>query len=239
MASPLSSLRLGTAVSRSTGNGRTQVLSRLEKALVGASVAVGVGGLLLRVIGVRRASAAPRPDAPGPDLSPPIVSPTPPAVLPGESATTLSQAGLQFIADHEGFRSALYNDAAGYCTIGYGHLVHMSACDGTESSTFKQGLTKSNALALLQADAAEATSAINSLVTVPLSQTQFDALASFVFNTGVGNFRSSTLLKRLNSSDYGGVPYEMERWVYAGGKKLQGLVNRRADEARLFQSGTY
>lgn len=58
--------------------------------------------------------------------------------------------------------------------------------------------------------------------TVPLTQNQFDALVSFSFNVGVGAFSKSTLLKRLNQKDYAGAKQEFRRWVYAGGRRLQG-----------------
>jgi lysozyme len=70
-----------------------------------------------------------------------------------------------------------------------------------------------------------------------LTQNQFDALVSFSFNVGVHAFSKSTLLKKLNREDYKGAKREFRRWVYAGGRRLQGLVNRRNQEAQLFLSG--
>ena len=83
-------------------------------------------------------------------------------------------------------------------------------------------------------DNAEA--AINGRVTVPLTQPQFDALVSFVFNVGAGAFRKSTLLKKLNAGDYAEATAEFPRWVKGGGKTLPGLVVRRAAEMLLFGS---
>jgi len=71
---------------------------------------------------------------------------------------------------------------------------------------------------------------------VPLPQNQFDALVSFTFNVGVGAFSNSTLLRRLNKRNYQGTKQEFRRWVHAGGRRLQGLVNRRNQEAGLFLS---
>ena len=71
-------------------------------------------------------------------------------------------------------------------------------------------------------------------VKVPLNQNQFDALVSFVFNVGGGNFKNSTLLKVLNKGDYSAAAGEFSKWVYCGGKKLPGLVRRRQAEAELF-----
>ncbi len=76
--------------------------------------------------------------------------------------------------------------------------------------------------------------AVNRLVTVPLTQNQFDALISFVFNLGIGNFRTSTLLKKLNAGDYTGAAKEFPPWVRADGKQLPGLIKRRDAEKALF-----
>ena len=69
---------------------------------------------------------------------------------------------------------------------------------------------------------------------VPLTDNQFDALCSFVFNLGSGAFQSSTLRRRLNRGDYEGAANEFPRWVFAGGRKLKGLIKRRSDERLLF-----
>ncbi|MDX7989443.1 lysozyme, partial [Xenorhabdus sp. 12] len=71
-------------------------------------------------------------------------------------------------------------------------------------------------------------------VKVPLNQGQFDALCSFIFNCGSGNFLGSTLLKKLNQGDYTGTAAEFSRWNKATGKVMRGLDNRRASEARCF-----
>ncbi len=151
----------------------------------------------------------------------------------------LSAAGAAFIGGFEGFRGQLYDDAAGHCTIGYGHLVHHGPCNGSEPAEFVAGITEPRAAELLQQDASAAAAAINRSVTVSLSQPQFDALVSFVFNVGTGAFAGSTLLRRLNAGEYAAVPAELNKWVNAGGQRLQGLVNRRAAEGALFAHGTY
>ena len=150
---------------------------------------------------------------------------------------TLSKQGARLIAGFEGFRSDLYNDAAGHCTIGYGHLVHHGRCSGREPAEFRRGITREEALEILVKDADVAADAVNRLVKVPLEQNQFDALVSFVFNVGGGAFADSTLLRELNAGRYERVPSELARWVKAGGTTLQGLVNRRKAEGALFSSG--
>jgi GH24 family phage-related lysozyme (muramidase) len=152
---------------------------------------------------------------------------------------SLSEAGAKFIAEFEGFSGELYNDPTGNCTIGYGHMVHIGKCDGSEPKEFRDGITKKRAIKLLQEDAATAGTEINRSVTVPLTQTQFDALVSFVFNVGTGAFRDSTLLRLLNKGRYESVPKQLNRWVFAQGEKLDSLVRRRKAEGRLFRDGKY
>ncbi|NER36008.1 MAG: glycoside hydrolase family protein [Oscillatoria sp. SIO1A7] len=167
------------------------------------------------------------------------VNPPPSNGNSGSPPSTISDAGLKFIANHEGLRLSLYNDPAGHCTIGHGHLVHHGACNGSESAEFRQGISRQRALELLRSDANTAVQAVKSLVKVPLNQHQFDALVSFTFNLGAGNLQKSSLLARLNKGEYDAVPYELSRWVYAGGRKLPGLVRRRSEEGLLFEKGVY
>ena len=148
----------------------------------------------------------------------------------------LSQAGVRFITQFEGFRSELHNDPAGHCSIGFGHLVHLGNIDGREPAEFKKGITRRRAHELLRDDAGAAVRAVNEDVEVPLSQQQFDALVSFVFNLGTGAFRESTLLRLLNKGDYEAVPKQLDRFVKGGGKTLPGLVRRRKAEGELFAS---
>jgi lysozyme len=142
----------------------------------------------------------------------------------------LSPAGLLAIQRHEGLRLAPYQDAAGYWTVGYGHKMG-PLDDSTET------ITSDRAAELLRADAETAVNAVNALVAVPLSQSQFDALVSFVYNVGAGAFRGSTLLRVLNDGDYAQAAGEFNRWNRAGGVVLAGLVSRRADESQLFAQG--
>ncbi len=153
--------------------------------------------------------------------------------------STVSEAGLQFIAKHEGLRLNLYNDPAGHCTIGVGHLVHLGNCNGSEPAEFRSGISEQRAYELLRSDANTAVQAVKNLVQVPLNQAQFDALTSFTFNLGAGNLQQSDLLERLNNGEYDAVPAELNRWVYGGGVVLPGLVARRQAEGKLFSTGAY
>ncbi len=91
-------------------------------------------------------------------------------------------------------------------------------------------ITQEQASALLLQDVASAVAAVNRLVTVPLTQNQFDALVDFTFNSGQGNLASSTLLRELNAGNTAGAAAQFLVWVYAGGVKLPGLVKRRQAE---------
>ena len=77
---------------------------------------------------------------------------------------------------------------------------------------------------------------VRTLVKVSLNQNQYDALVSFVYNVGPANFRSSTLLHKLNDCDYGRAAKEFSHWTKSGGKVLPGLVKRRNDEKSLFEA---
>jgi lysozyme len=151
----------------------------------------------------------------------------------------LSHAGAAFIGRFEGYRGGLYNDPAGHCTIGFGHLVHFGPCDGHEPPSYRQGLTREEALVLLRSDAATRSAAVRHLVTVPLAQHEHDALVSFVFNVGAGAFKGSGLRARLNAGQRNLVPGQLMLWTRGGGQVLPGLRNRRRAEGRLFAHADY
>jgi lysozyme len=143
----------------------------------------------------------------------------------------ISDAGLRFIKAHEGLRLEAYPDpgtGGKPWTIGYGHA-------GPEVVPGLR-ITAERAEELLRADVARFEAAVTRLVTVPLSQPQFDALVSFAFNTGEGALARSTLLKMLNAGDYAGAGEQFDRWVNAGGKPMPGLVRRRRAERTMFES---
>ncbi|MEL6841365.1 MAG: lysozyme [Pseudomonadota bacterium] len=156
------------------------------------------------------------------------------APAPAESERPLLPLGLALIKHFEGWFPSLYDDPAGYCTIGYGHLIAKALCRNTDTSEFNNGLTKKQGETLLLKDTGSARRGVQSLVTVELNAAQFGALTSFVFNVGRGNFASSTLLKHLNRGDYDGAAGQFHRWVRAGNKVLPGLQRRRGCEAALF-----
>ena len=137
----------------------------------------------------------------------------------------ISAEGLALIKKFEGLELKAYQCAAGVWTIGYGHTKDVQ--EGDEWS-------ESHADHMLEVELEEFEGYINDNVTVALSQNQFDALVSWVYNLGPANLKASTMLKVLNSGDYEGVPAQIKRWNKAGGKVLKGLIRRREAEALLF-----
>ena len=140
----------------------------------------------------------------------------------------ISDAGLELIKRFEGVRLIAYDDGVGVWTIGVGHTKGVKPGDVATAEQVDQWLRE---------DAQEAEQAVNRLVRAPLSQAQFDALVSFVFNLGAGALERSTLLKRLNGRDYDAAANEFLRWNIAGGRVLAGLTKRRIAERMLFLTG--
>lgn len=138
----------------------------------------------------------------------------------------ITQSGINKIKREEALRLKPYKDSDGNWTIGYGHKL-------LPGEWYEQ-ITEQKAEDLLRHDLYIAESAVNSLVKVPLTSNQYDALISFVFNIGVGNFSGSTLLKKLNAGDYAGAAREFPRWKHSGGEVDPILVARRAREQALF-----
>ena len=139
----------------------------------------------------------------------------------------ISDMGLALIKEFEGVRLEAYLDSVGVPTIGYGH---------TKGVQMGDTCTQEQADEWLREDCADAENCVNSAVSVPLTEHEFDALVSFVFNLGCGNFRKSTLLRKLLDSDYDGAALEFHKWNKAGGQELAGLTRRRAAEAKLFET---
>jgi len=140
----------------------------------------------------------------------------------------VSQDGIELVKQFEGLYLHTYTCPAGKLTIGYGHT-------GPDVYVGKT-ITETEANDLLKTDLNEAGSGVIRYVSVDLSQNQFDALTSFVFNIGINVFRTSTLLSLLNSGSYNSVPIQLTRWVHGGGKVLPGLVKRRKAEGALWSN---
>jgi len=138
--------------------------------------------------------------------------------------------GKSIIKYCEGLRLTSYVCPAGKPTIGWGH---------TYGVKLGRTISEAEAEVLLDHDYQQAEDDVLELVTVPLTDNQLGALTSFVFNLGQGNFSKSTLLRKINMSDFAGAADEFDKWIYAtvnGVKtKLNGLVVRRKLERSLFE----
>lgn len=138
----------------------------------------------------------------------------------------IAAPGLAIIKSSEALRLKAYlptkNDVP---TIGYGH---------TRGVQLGDTCTVEQAEKWLREDCWDSENEVNVMVTVPLTQNQFDALVSLVFNIGGPNFQSSTLRKRLNAKLYQQAADQFPRWNKQKGKVLGGLVTRRAKERELF-----
>lgn len=140
------------------------------------------------------------------------------------------EAAADFIAPFEGLKLKPYLCPAGVPTIGYGTTRHV---------TLKMPpITKDIARQWLIDDIKTANAAINAFVEPLINKNQKIALLSFVHNLGSGNFKKSTLLRRINEKNFEGAAREFEKWVFANGKKLRGLVKRRMAEKQLFLTPT-
>ena len=139
----------------------------------------------------------------------------------------ISTIGLELLKKSEGFREQIYQDVAGFRTIGFGHRL-------VPGENYPNGISLALGEALLAKDVRAAETAIERLVKVPLAQGQFDALVDFVFNLGAGRLAGSTLLKYLNSGKYDAAAWQLLAWDHAGSQQLAGLKARREAEFRLW-----
>lgn len=143
---------------------------------------------------------------------------------------SVSQNGINLLSSFEGCELAAYLCPAKVWTIGFGTTVYPSGVKVKKGDT----CTPDQAKQFKAHDLKRFEKTVNDLVKVPLTQNQFDALVSLTYNIGTGAFEKSTLLKKLNVSDYQGAADQFTVWNKGGGKVLQGLVSRRAKERELF-----
>ena len=137
----------------------------------------------------------------------------------------ISNKGLDLIKQFEGCKLYAYRDSVGIPTVGYGH---------TKNVKMGMAITQKQAEAFLKEDLVSVEKSINALG-INFTQGEFDALCSWVFNLGIGNFNSSTMKKKIlaNAADME-ITEQMIRWVNAGGKPLLGLKRRRSAEANMW-----
>ncbi|EMH4919818.1 lysozyme [Serratia marcescens] len=144
----------------------------------------------------------------------------------------ISKGGIELIKRFEGLELEAYQDSVGVWTIGYGWT---QAVDGKKIAPGMR-IDQATADRLLKCGVVQYEQGVNQLVKVRITQGQFDALVSFAYNLGLRSLSTSTLLRKLNNGDTQGAADEFGRWVNAGGKRLDGLVTRRAAERRMFLS---
>ena len=146
----------------------------------------------------------------------------------------MSKAGIEtLIKPFEGCKLAAYICPAGKCTIGYGH----TSAAGLPEVSLGMKITQKEADSILLSDLQKIEIQLYSIVHQPLTQNQFDVLVDFVFNAGIENLKTSTLLKKVNAADYDSVPSELMKWTKGNGKVLPGLIRRRQAEIEWWNAG--
>jgi lysozyme len=148
--------------------------------------------------------------------------------------TKISNLGLELIKKYEGFKAKAYLCPAKVITIGYGSTYYE---DGTKVKLTDSPITKERATELLEALLVSYERSVDSYCVDTINQNQFSALCSFAYNCGVGNLKSSTLLKKVNKNPNDPtIKDEFLKWNKGGGKVLNGLTKRRIEEAQLYFS---
>jgi lysozyme len=148
--------------------------------------------------------------------------------------TKISNLGLELIKKYEGFKAKAYLCPANVPTIGYGSTYYE---DGTKVKLTDSPITQERATELLEALLVSYERSVDSYCVDTINQYQFDALCSFAYNCGVGNLKSSTLLKKVNKNPQDvTIRNEFLKWNKGGGKVLSGLTKRRIEEAQLYFS---
>lgn len=148
--------------------------------------------------------------------------------------TRIDIAGIDLITRFEGFRAEPYLCPANVPTIGYGTTRYHN---GVKVSLSDLPITEEKALQYLLHDVFQFELAVDAMATDLVTQNQFNALVSFAYNLGSAALKGSTLLKKVNKDpEDKTIRDEFYKWVYADGKKLDGLIRRRAAEAELYFS---
>lgn len=150
--------------------------------------------------------------------------------LMGAALLSPSPQGVEAVKQHEALRQAVYLDAVGVPTICYGSTGRSVYMGMPYASVEECNLR-------LQADLDVASKGVQRVTKHGLTQGQFDALVSFAFNVGTSAYAKSTMLRKINAGDCHGAAAEFDRWVFADGKRLRGLVKRRAAERLEFEKG--
>lgn len=144
----------------------------------------------------------------------------------------VSANGIQQLKRFEGERLDVYNDGFGFPTVGVGHLVKPK-----DNLQIGDTISAEKSTAFFQADLASYEKIVNDFVRVALLECEFDMLVSLAFNIGIGNFKSSSLLRALNNGNHKLAADKFLQWVYVEGQKVKGLITRRTAERNIFING--
>lgn len=142
----------------------------------------------------------------------------------------IDQAGINLIKGFEGFETRAYQDSVGIWTIGHGTIKYPNGKAVAKGDT----CTAAQAVEYMVNDLKGFEAKVNEVVKVPLTQNQYNALVSLTYNIGQTAFANSTLARKLNAKDYAGAADQFLVWNKAGGRVIQGLVNRRTAERNVF-----
>jgi len=180
---------------------------------------------LLIALGIAVTAPTVQPDqfvtyAPPPALE--VIWPKRELIVYPEVATV---SGIDLIKRFEGLRLKAYKCTAKRWTIGYGRAY------GVKSG---QVITQADADRMLSVDYAKTKSAVLSAVKADISDQQIEVLVSFAYNVGITRFKESTMLKMINAGDLRGARDQFRFWIHVDGQPIDGLINRRAEEAALF-----
>ena len=146
----------------------------------------------------------------------------------------LDDKGYKLITKFEGLSLKPYLDSIKVPTIGYGNTYYT---DGKRVTLLDKEITKEVAFDMFKEIANRFGKRVDELVTSNINQNQYNSLVSFAYNVGTGNFASSTLLKKVNKNPNDlTIKAEFLRWNKAGGKVINGLTNRRNEEANIYFS---
>ncbi|MFW2076593.1 lysozyme [Acinetobacter sp. ULE_I010] len=151
--------------------------------------------------------------------------------LTDSSQRDISELGFQLIREFEGFETKAYLDIGGVWTIGFGTIKYPNGKRVVKGDV----CTQSEAEQWLKNDSKWVDACLDKHIKVNVTQNQFDALASFVYNIGETAFIKSTMLTLINQNNLTSTASQFDRWVFDNGKRIQGLVNRRAKERKLFE----
>lgn len=141
----------------------------------------------------------------------------------------MSDRGLKFLIEVEGFKRKAYKDTKGLLTIGVGHLILPN-----EKHLLTATLTDEQVSLLLAKDLESREVTVNHVIHNDITQYQFDALVSLCFNIGIGGFTNSTVAKVINNGEFEKVAWAMRMW-----NKPKEIIGRREKEVKLFTTGNY